>query len=46
MFEQMMKEHHYLGYTQPVGEHLKYIIHAKGQPVAAMAWASYAVIKP
>jgi hypothetical protein len=39
-FEQLMKEHHYLGYTQPVGEHLKYIIYAKGQPVAAMAWAS------
>lgn len=40
LFGQLMQEHHYLGYTQPVGEHLKYIIYAKGQPVAAMAWAS------
>jgi len=40
LFEQLMKEHHYLGYTQPVGEHLKYVIYAQGQPVAAMAWAS------
>jgi hypothetical protein len=40
LFEELMKAHHYLGYTQPVGEHLKYIIYAQGQPVAAMAWAS------
>ena len=35
-----MQEHHYLGYTQPVGEHLKYLIYAQGQPVAALAWSS------
>ena len=40
LFEQLIREHHYLGYTQPVGEHLKYVIYAQGQPVAAMAWAS------
>jgi Domain of unknown function (DUF4338) len=40
LFEQLMREHHYLGYTQPVGEHLKYVIYARGQLVAAMAWAS------
>jgi hypothetical protein len=40
LFEQLIQEHHYLGYTQPVGEHLKYVIYAQGQPVAAMAWAS------
>ena len=32
--------HHYLGYTRPVGEHLKYLIYAQGQPVAALAWSS------
>ena len=40
LFEHLMREHHYLGYTQPVGEHLKYIIHAKGQPIAAMGWSA------
>ncbi len=40
LFEPLLQEHHYLGYTQPVGEHLKYVIYAQGQPVAAMAWAS------
>jgi hypothetical protein len=40
LFEDLMKAHHYLGYTQPVGEHLKYIIYAQAQPIAAMAWAS------
>ena len=40
LFEQLMQAHHYLGYTQPVGEHLKYIIQAKGQPIAAMGWSA------
>jgi hypothetical protein len=40
LFEQLIQEHHYLGYTQPVGEHLKYLVWARGQPVGAMAWCS------
>jgi hypothetical protein len=40
LFEQLIHAHHYLGYTQPIGEHLKYLVYAQGQPVAAMAWAS------
>lgn len=40
LFGCLMQEHHYLGYTQPVGEHLKYLIYAQGQPVAALAWSS------
>lgn len=40
LFESLLREHHYLGYTQPVGEHLKYIIQAKGQPIAAMGWSA------
>lgn len=40
LFGRLMQEHHYLGYTQPVGEHLKYLIYAQGQPVAALAWSS------
>jgi len=40
LFGHLMQEHHYLGYTQPVGEHLKYLVYAQGQPVAALAWSS------
>ena len=25
LFKSLMEEHHYLGYEQPVGEHLKYV---------------------
>jgi len=40
LFGRLMEAHHYLRYTQPVGEHLKYMAYACGQPVAALAWAS------
>lgn len=32
--------HHYLGYTQPVGEHLKFLVSAGGRPLACFAWSS------
>ena len=40
LFNSLIEQHHYLGYTQPVGEHLKYMIYARGMPVACMAWSS------
>ena len=40
MFNALMHEHHYLGYTQPVGEHLKYMVFAGERPIACMAWSS------
>ena len=40
VFNALMQQHHYLGYTRPVGEHLKYIVYAAGRPVAALAWSS------
>lgn len=40
LFNSLMEEHHYLGYEQPVGEHLKYLVWAQGRPVACMAWSS------
>jgi hypothetical protein len=40
LFGQLMEAHHYLGYTQPVGEHLKYLVFAGSDPIAALAWAS------
>jgi hypothetical protein len=36
----LIEEHHYLGYTQPVGEHLKYLVFAGERPVACFAWSS------
>jgi hypothetical protein len=35
-----MEEHHYLGYEQPVGEHLKYLVWTQGRPLACLAWSS------
>lgn len=40
LFARLLKEHHYLGYSRPVGEHLKYLVLAAGRPVACMAWNS------
>jgi len=40
LFNSLMEEHHYLGYEQPVGEHLKYLVWAHGRPVACVAWSS------
>jgi hypothetical protein len=40
LFDSLVETHHYLGYTRPVGEHLKYLVYAHGVPVAALAWSS------
>src|SRR5579872_4826470 len=40
LFNSLMEEHHYLGYEQPVGEHLKYLVWARGRPIACVAWSS------
>jgi hypothetical protein len=40
LFNSLMEQHHYLGYQQPVGEQLKYLVLAQGQPVACLAWSS------
>jgi hypothetical protein len=39
-FNGLVETHHYLGYTQPVGEHLKYLVYAGARPVACFAWGS------
>ena len=36
----LIEMHHYLGYTQPVGEHLKFIAYASGRPIACFTWSS------
>ena len=40
LFNGLIEQYHYLGYTQPVGEHLKYLVYAQDRPVAALAWCS------
>ncbi len=40
LFNGLIGRYHYLSYTQPVGEHLKYLVYAVGRPVACMAWSS------
>lgn len=40
LFNSLMEQHHYLGYEQPVGKHLKYVVWAHGRPVACLAWSS------
>jgi hypothetical protein len=40
LFNSLMEHHHYLGYEQPVGEHLKYLAWAGGRPIACIAWGS------
>jgi hypothetical protein len=40
LFNSLIEQHHYLGYDQPVGEHLKYLIEAGGRPLACLAWSS------
>jgi hypothetical protein len=40
LFNSLLDRYHYLGYTQPVGEHLKYIVYAQDRPIACLAWSS------
>jgi hypothetical protein len=40
LYNGLIEQHHYLGYEQPVGEHLKYVVWSQGRPIACMAWSS------
>ena len=40
LFNSLIQHHHYLGFSRPVGEHLKYLIAVGGRPLACMAWSS------
>jgi hypothetical protein len=40
LFNSLLEQYHYLGYEQPVGEHLKYLVKADGQAIACLAWSS------
>jgi hypothetical protein len=41
-FNRLIEQYHPLGYTQPVGEHLKFLVYAGAQPIACFAWSSSA----
>jgi hypothetical protein len=40
LFAQLLSRYHYLGYSRPVGEHLKYLVWAQGRPIACLGWSS------
>jgi hypothetical protein len=40
LFNSLIQQFHYLGYTQPVGEHLKYLITALDRPIACLTFSS------
>jgi hypothetical protein len=40
LFNYLVAQYHPLGYTRPVGEHLKYLVSAAGRVIACLAWSS------
>jgi hypothetical protein len=42
LYNSLIEQHHYLGYRQIVGNHLKYIAFIGDQPVACLGWGSAA----
>lgn len=42
IFNGLIEHHHYLGYRQPVGEHLKYLAVSRNRPIACLAFSSAA----
>ena len=40
LFAHLLSRYHYLGYSRPVGEHLKYLVLAGERAVACLGWSS------
>ncbi len=40
LFNSLIEQYHYLGYSQPVGEHLKYLVFAAERPIACFIFSS------
>jgi hypothetical protein len=38
LFNYLLDQYHYLGFSRPVGEHLKYLVFSGNRPIACMAW--------
>lgn len=39
-FNSLLERYHYLGYTHPVGEQLKFVVYTQNRPIACLAWSS------
>ena len=44
LFNSLLDQHHYLGYERPVGEHLKYLVRARGQVIACSSVVECAAV--
>jgi hypothetical protein len=40
LLNSLIEMHHYLGYTQPVGEQIKHLVFAGDRPIACFTWSS------
>jgi hypothetical protein len=40
LYQSLIHQYHYLGYTQPVGEHLEYIAFSDDRPIACLGFCS------
>lgn len=40
LFNYLLNQYHYLGFSRPVGEHLKYLVFSGQRPIACLAWNS------
>jgi hypothetical protein len=40
VYHDLVRKYHYLGYTQPVGEHLKYIVYSAQRPIGCISFSS------
>ena len=40
LFNGLLDRYHYLGYTHPVGEQLKFVVYAQNRPIACLGWSS------
>jgi hypothetical protein len=40
LYNGLIEQYHYLGYTRPVGEHLEYLALAQGRVIACLGWCS------
>ena len=40
LYQSLIRQHHYLGYTRPVGEHLEYVAFSQERPVACIGFSS------
>lgn len=40
LYNSLIEQYHYLGYTRPVGEHLEYLAFAGGRVIACVGWSS------